>query len=217
MSAQSLRPQTERALCRTSTRRIQRDKRLQQKRHAVFRHIQIALVDLRGPRHRIQIFHLRTIRIVYYFSVQPVADAENLIQRLAVRILDDRIVEFAAANKIQHRAFVQRAVGIRRYRRPHKRNPHRRIGRLDRFGQSLIALPAHCRREENKELILLANFDRFFRRDVVRWRIEQSRALQQTGGIRQPYRVPVGFNLARGRPARSGAAIKTLERGWVQK
>jgi len=48
---------------------------------------------------------------------------------------------------------------------------------------------------------------------MVRWRIRAVSSPPADRRIRQPYRVPVGFNLARGRPARSGAAIKTLERG----
>src|ERR1700677_4026559 len=52
---------------------------------------------------------------------------------------------------------------------------------------------------------------------MVRRRIEQTRPFQHAGREGEPNRVPVRLNLARCRPARTGSAVKFLERGRIQK
>ena len=101
------------------------------------------------------------------------------LQRLAVGKLHDGVVELAAADEVEHRALVQRAVRVGRHRRPDKRDANRRIGCLDGLGQPLIALPAHGRGEQHQELVVLADLDGLFGRDVMRRGIQQARALQQ--------------------------------------
>ncbi len=112
MPAQGLRPQAERALRRAAARGVKRDVRMQQERHVVARHVHVALVDLGGPGHRIQVFDLRAVGVVDDLAVYLVADAENLVQRLALRELDDGVVELAAADEVERGALVQRAVGV---------------------------------------------------------------------------------------------------------
>ncbi len=143
MAAQRLRPQAEGALRRAAARRVERDVRMQQERHVVACHVHVALVDLRRPRHRIQIFHLRAIRIVLDHTLRIlVADAEDLVQRLAVGILHNGEVELAPADEVDHFALVQSAVRVRRYRRPDERNLDGRISVLDGLGQPMVAAPS---------------------------------------------------------------------------
>ena len=66
---------------------------MQQEGHVVARHVQIPQIDLRCPRHSVQILDLWTIRVVDNFVVEFVADAENLIQWLALGKLDYGVVE----------------------------------------------------------------------------------------------------------------------------
>ncbi len=113
-------------------------------------------------------------------------------------------------------ALIEGAVGIGRHRRADKRDANRRIRRLDGFGEALVALPADGGGEEHQELVVLADLDGFLGGDVVRRGVEQPRTLQQAGWIGEPDGVPVGLDLARRRPARTGAAIEVLERGRVE-
>ncbi len=107
-------------------------------------------------------------------------------------------------------------VGIGGYRRSDEGDANRRIDSLDGLGQPLVTFPAHRGGEQDKELIVLADLDGFLGGDVMRRRIQHSRALQKAGRVGQPYRVPVGFNLAGCGPARTRPTVKILKRRWVQ-
>ena len=110
VTAEGLRPQAEGALRRAAARGVKRDVRVQQEGHVVARHVHVALVDLGGPRHRVQVFDLRTVGIVDDLAVLLVADSEDLVQRLALGKLDHGIVELAAADEVEHGALVERLV-----------------------------------------------------------------------------------------------------------
>ena len=108
-------------------------------------------------------------------------------------------------------ALVQRAVGIGGHRRADKGDANGRIRRLDGFGKALVALPSHRGSKQHQELVVFADLDRLLGGDVVGRRVEQPRTLKQAGRIGEPDRVPVGLDLACGRPARTGAAVEVLE------
>src|ERR1700722_7186276 len=140
-----------------------------------------------------------------------VADAEDLVERLALSKLDDGIIELAAADEVEGAALVESLVRRGRDRRPDEGDLDGRIGGLDGLGEALIAFPTYGRGEEDEELVLLANLDGLGCRDVVRWRVEQARSFEETGGIGEPDGIPVGLDLTGGGPARTGAAVEILE------
>ena len=86
------------------------------------RYVHVALVNVCDPRHRVQVFDLRTIGIVHDSSVLAVADAENFIERLAVGKFHHGEIKFAAAHKVDGRALIQCAIRRRGHRRPDKCN-----------------------------------------------------------------------------------------------
>jgi hypothetical protein len=121
VAAQRLRPQAEGALRRAAARGVERDKRMQQERHVVLGDVEVAGVDLGRPGHLVELLRrdLRTVGIVLDDAVLVlVADAEDLVQRLAVGKLHDGEVELAAADEVDRRALVQRLVGRGGHRRP---------------------------------------------------------------------------------------------------
>src|SRR6185437_6909490 len=99
MSAECLRPKAERALRGASARRIERDERIEQERHVIARDIEIALIDVGHIGQYVEVLNLRTIGIVHHAPVLPVRDPENLVERFALRKLDDRVIELLAADK----------------------------------------------------------------------------------------------------------------------
>ena len=110
VTAERLRPEAEGALRRAAARGVERDVGMQQEGDVVARHVHVALVDLGGPGHRVEVFDLRTVGIVDDLAVLLVADAEDLVERLALGKLDDGVVELAAADEVERRALVEGAV-----------------------------------------------------------------------------------------------------------
>ncbi len=140
MAAESLGPQAERALRRATARGVERDVRVQKERHVVARDVHVARVDLGSPGHRVEVFDLRAIRIVLDDAVGVIvsvfvsffiADAEDLVQGLAVGKLYDGEVELAAADKVEDFAFIQGAVRVRGDRGANKTNLDGGIRLLD--------------------------------------------------------------------------------------
>src|SRR2546429_6825149 len=80
MSRNRLRPHAEGAKRRASARGVKRHVGVQQERHVVAFDFQVALVNVRGERQRVQPFRvqLRTFGVVHDLSVFAVADTENL-------------------------------------------------------------------------------------------------------------------------------------------
>ncbi len=142
VSAERLRPEAESALRRAAARGVERDVGMQQEGHVIAGHIHVALVDLGRPGHGVQVFDLRAVGVVDDLAVLLIADAENLVERLALRKLDDGVIEFAAADEVQRGALVQGLVGGGGNRRTDEGDANRGIGGLDGLGQPLVALPA---------------------------------------------------------------------------
>src|SRR5581483_9030124 len=108
MSAEGLWPQAKRTLGWTSAGGVQRDIRMQQKRHVVARHIEVSLVNVGYVRQGVEVLNLRRIRIVHGLPVFQIRDSRNLIQRLSVGEVNHRIVEFLAGDEINRGACAQR-------------------------------------------------------------------------------------------------------------
>ena len=215
MSAQRLRPQAEGALRRAAARRVERDVRIQQERHVVPRDVEIALVNVGDVRQRVEILNLRRIGIVNDLAIFQERNAGNLLERLALGVVDDRVVEFLAANEIDRRAIAQRLLRQHADVRPDKRNLDFGIRLLDRLGNADIAGKSGRRGEEHEEFVVLGDLNRLFRRNVMRRRIQQPRPLQHSGRISQPYRIPETLNFAGGGPTGAGASVEILKRGRV--
>ena len=192
---------------------------MQQEGHVVPGDVEVARVDLGGPGHLVELLrrHLRPVGIVPDDSVGVlVTDAEDLVQRLAVGVLDDGEVELAAANEVDGGALVQCLVGRSGDRRPDEGNLDPGVGLLDDLGHLLVALPAHGAGEEDEELVVLEDADDVRPTQVVGRSVDQARPLQHARGIGEPDRVPVGLDLACGGPAAACAAIELLKGGRVE-
>ena len=87
---------------------------------------------------------------------------------------------------------------------------------LHGLGEADVAREAGRAGEQHQELVIFGDVDGLFGGNVVRRSVEQACALEHSGRIRKPDRVPVGFDFTGGRPARAGATVEILKRGRVQ-
>ncbi len=208
-----LRPHAEGAKSGATTRAVERDERIKQERHVVAFDLEVALVDIGSKRQGIEFrgVQLRLGRVVNDLSIFAVAGAENILQRLAVGVVGDGVIEFAAHDEVNVFAGVQGLIRLDVAVRTDKGNFQGRVSFLD-FAQELdVAVEANSRGEQNQEFIVLANVDGLLPIDFVRGSVQQTAAGDHPGGIREPYGVPVGLNLARRGPPRTSPAVEILE------
>jgi hypothetical protein len=64
VAAEGLRPEAEGALRRAAAGGVERDVGMEQEGHVVLGDVHVALVDLGGPGHRVQVFDLRAVGVV---------------------------------------------------------------------------------------------------------------------------------------------------------
>ncbi len=160
VAGERLRPEAEGALRRAAARGVERDVGVQQERHVVAGDVHVALVDLGGPGHRVEVFDLRAVGVVLDDAVGVlVADAEDLVQRLAVGKLDGGEVELAAADEVDDVALVQGAVGVGGDRGADEGDLDGGVGLLDGLREGVVAGPAYGRGEEDQELVALGDLD----------------------------------------------------------
>ncbi len=145
-----------------------------------------------------------------------VADAEDLVERLAVGELDDGEIELAAADEVDGGALVEGAVGVGGDRGADEGDLDGRVGLLDGLGERVVAGPADGRGEEHQELVAFGDLDGLFGRDVVRRGVEKAGALEHAGGVGEPDGIPVGLDLADGGPAGACAAIEVFKGGRIE-
>src|SRR5207244_2629690 len=81
---------------------------MQQKRHVIAADIQITLIYIRHMWQGIEILNLWSIGVVHDRAILAVRNSENVFQRLALCVLDNGVIEFFAANKVNGRAILWR-------------------------------------------------------------------------------------------------------------
>src|SRR5216684_4289082 len=170
MPRNGLRPHAEGAQRRATASRIERHERMQQKWHVIVLDLQVALVNVRGKRQRVQLFRvqLRPLRAVYDLAVLAIADTQNLAQRFAVRVFDHRMVELPARHEIDVLAGTQRLVGPDVSVRTNEGNLEAWIRFLDLADQLDVARKPYRRRKQHQEFIVLADLHRLLPIDLGR-------------------------------------------------
>lgn len=87
-----------------------------------------------------------------YLAILPVADAENLIERLVLGELNHRVIELAAANKVRCRALVQSAVRRSDNRGAHEGDVDGGIGLFDGLRERWSPLQPTMEHREDENL-----------------------------------------------------------------
>src|SRR5467141_3003884 len=213
MSRNRLRPHTEGAERRASARGVKRYVRMQQERHVVAFDFQVTLVDVRGERQRVQFFgvQLWAFRVVHDLSVFAVAHAQNFAQRFPVRVFHHRVVALSAGHKIDVRAGIQRLIGLYMAMWSDESDLQARVGFLDFPDKLDVAFQTNGGREEDQKFVVFTDLDGLLPIDFVRRGVQQPATRDHPRGVRQPNRVPVGFNLTCCRPTRTRTTVEILE------
>ena len=107
MTAQGLRPEAEGALGGASASGVKRDERIEQEWDIVAANVEVAAIDVGDMRERIEIVDGRAVGIVHDLSIFAVGNAEDFVERFSLRVFDDRIIEFLAADDVDYFCFIQ--------------------------------------------------------------------------------------------------------------
>src|SRR5262252_2369714 len=108
---------------------------MKQERDIVPPDIEIAAVDVGDVRQRVQVLDLRAIRVVHHSTIVPIRDTEDLIQGLALCVVDDRVVELLPADYIDNLMVHERLLGLDANVWANEGNLDVGIAVLDRFGE----------------------------------------------------------------------------------
>src|SRR5690348_1357553 len=159
---------------------------------------------------------MRTRRIMNNLPVFKIAGIGDFAERLAVRVVNHRIIEFAAHDKVNVGTGQQALGRLDLHVRPHKRNLDARLPFFDCARKLEIALKSNRRREHHEEIVVTGDVNGLLRRDLMRRRIEQAASRQHSRRISKPDRIPIGLDLSSCRPAGTCAAVKILEARRVE-
>lgn len=217
VAGEGLGPEAEGALRGAAAGGVEGDVGVEEEGDVVAGDVHVALVDLGGPGHGVEVFDLGAIGVVLDGAGGVlVGDAEDFVERLSVGEFNDGEVELAAADEVEDGALVEGAVGVGSDGGTDEGDLDGGIGALDGLGEGVVTGPADGRGKEDEELVALGDLDGLVGGDVVGRGVQQLRALEHAGGIGEPDGVPVGLDLAGSGPAGAGAAVEVFEGGRVQ-
>src|SRR5712672_155209 len=218
VSGNGLRPHAESAQRGTATSGIERDEGMQQKWDVIVFNLEVALVNVGGKRKGVQLggVQLRALRVVYDPAILAITDAQNVAERLAVRVFDDGVIELAAGHKFDVFAGIQGFVGLDVPMGADKGDLEAGIRFLNLADQLDVALEAHCGGEQDKEFVLFADFDGLLPIHLGRAGVQKAASGDHARRVGQPNGIPIRFNLARRGPPRTRSAIEILKTRRIQ-
>src|SRR5688572_14857551 len=190
---------------------------MEQEWYVVAAEIQVPPVGFGDPRQIIEVLDVAALRVVLDLAVDAVADAGDLGERLAICKIDDLMIELAAHHKVDGARGIQALVRLDGHRRSDEADLQLRITVLHHLGHLYIDVKAGSRGKENEQFEFIGHRHRLLDGNLVRRSVDYFRVGQHSGGIAEPYRIPIGFNLTSGRPPGTCAAVKTFKRRRVKK
>src|SRR5262252_3991996 len=149
-------------------------------------------------------------------AILAIADSSYLAERLARGEFCNTVVKLFMGHEVDGIAGVQALLGQRREMRSDEGDLERGFGRLHHLCQTDVAVEARRAGEEDYEVVVSRYLDRFIGTNAMRGSIEQPGFRYHSGRIRKPYRIPVRFDFACGRPSRTSTSIKSLEGRGIQ-
>ena len=218
VAADGLRPQAEGAARFAAAAGVERDVRVQQITAEIILDGEIALVDRRDERQFVHVVQDRPLLVVDD-AARGVAVGQPLDagEVAAFGHLLDGEIELVAADEVELFAGLQAAGRIDRDLGADHADLELRIEILERANRLDVGGKRRRRGVQHDEIALSR-----LRRDVgeaepVRRRVDQLRAFDQRGRLRQPGRIPERLDLAAHLVAGARSAIEALERRRLQK
>ena len=214
VSADGLRPKAERALRRAAASRVHAHVGMQQVADEVVLDLEVALVHVGDPRERVHVLDHLALLVVDDLAV-GVAEGES-VDGFNRAILGDFLageIELLAPDPVDGRRGFQCLGGQHRGVRADETDLRIRTLRLDGLGDLAVILQRGRAGVDDDVIVVLRDVEAFILADVVRRTIEELRAGDQGGGLREPGRIPIRSNFAPRLVARTGTTIKAIERG----
>ncbi len=145
---------------------------MKQEWNVVAADIEVLAVNVRYVRQSIQVLDGWPVGIVHDHAVFAIGNPKNLFERLALRIFNDRVIEFLAADDIDYFGFHQSLFRQNADVRSHEGDLDGGICFLDGLGNPHVALKARGTGEEHEQFVILGDANGFFGADVMRWGVE---------------------------------------------
>ncbi len=212
VSADRLRPQAKRTLRRAAAAGVVRDVRMLEVADRVVLDREVARVHVHHARQRVEVRDQRALRVVNDRAIAPERQAVDLRERPALRHVAAGEIELLAADEIDRLARAQRLLRQHRRMRADEPHAHIRVLRLERFRELRVAAQCRRARVQDHQLVVVRDPQDVVAREIVRRRIDQPRAFDQRGRLREPRRIPKRTNLALRLVARPGAAVEAPPR-----
>src|SRR5262249_47369554 len=141
----------------------------------------------------------------------------KLFKRGSLGVIDDLIIEFPPDHEIDRGVVPERVLRIHGDRRTHNGDFQLGVSIFHHLRHLDVDVKAWRRGKQHQQLELAGHLYGLFDGNLVRWRVHHLAVRKKPCRIAEPHRVPVRFDLARSRPARTGTSIKTFK-GWrIQK
>ena len=190
MPLRDLRPQAERASRRAAAPGVHRNVRILAVRTVVLQVVEVFFVNLGHERQLVEFFvgERGPVGIVMLRAILLIADSADRAPVAALRHFEHRVVEFLARRDIDRRRQFQRLLRPRRRMSADHRDDRIRIRRLDCFRGARVHPERRRRGVNHDQVVILRLVDRHLDRVIVRRRVEQPRARNHPGRIRQPRR-----------------------------
>src|SRR5581483_1398312 len=214
-----LRPEAEGAAGRAAAAGVERDVRVLAVRRVVLLEVEVLGVDLGREGQIVQLLPVeqRPVRVRVDAAVAAVGDAGDGAPVATLRDLLHRDVELLAGDQVDRVRRVERELGLRGRLSADERDHGVPVPRLDLL-RGLGVLPQRRRaRVDDHEVVVRRDHDGFVLVQPFGRSVEQARARDHPGRVREPGRVPERPDLALRLVARPRAAIEVLVGRRVQK
>ena len=132
-----------------------------------------------------------------------------------MRVFHNSVIEFAANDEINVLARQQTFRRLDLHLGPDEADLDSRLLVFHRASHAQVAEETHRGGKQNDELVVLRYAHNFLGRYVMRRPVQQAAPGKHTRGVGQPNRIPIGFNLTCGGPARTRSAVEFLEAGRI--
>ena len=218
VAGRHLRPEAEGAARRAAAAGVERHVRVLAVRAVVLLVVEVARVDVGGERQRVELLggERRRLVVLHVGAVAEEADAVDVLERPSLGDRDHRQVELLARDVVDHAGVAQRLLGSRRHVAADEADHGVRLGVLQRLRGADVGAERRRAGVDDDVVVVAGDLHHVLDGQVLGRRVEQPRARQHAGRVREPGRVPERPDLALRLVARAGSPVEVVVRRRIQ-